>query len=67
VDASLRDLIEELRHMERRRGEATPGSSEYMDVLDFERRLVERIHEQIVRLDAPELRTAPPPEPRALT
>jgi Ribonuclease G/E len=47
----LRDLIEDLRRMERRRLEATPGSSEYMEVLGFERRLAERIHDEVVRLD----------------
>ncbi|HEY3522285.1 MAG TPA: hypothetical protein VGK63_01165 [Candidatus Limnocylindrales bacterium] len=48
---SLGDLIEELRRIERRRLEATPGSSEYIEVLGFERTTVDRIRERIDALD----------------
>jgi predicted transcriptional regulator len=49
--APLRDLIEELRRMERLREDATPGSSEYIELVGFERQLVDRIRDRIERLD----------------
>jgi uncharacterized membrane protein len=51
---SLGELIEELRRIERRRTDATPRSSEYMELLGFERRLVDRIREQVAELDGSE-------------
>ena len=48
---SLGELIEELRRIERRRADATPRSSEYMELLGFERRLVDQIREQVTELD----------------
>jgi hypothetical protein len=48
---ALASLIEDLRRVERRRIEATPGSSEYIEVVGFERRLVERISEELTELD----------------
>jgi hypothetical protein len=49
--ASLLDLIEQLRRMERRRADATPGSSEYIELVGFERTLADEIHDRIVGLD----------------
>ncbi|HEU4672032.1 MAG TPA: hypothetical protein VFS32_03970 [Candidatus Limnocylindrales bacterium] len=65
-DARLAVLIDELRRMERRRLEATPGSSEYIEVLGFERTLVERIRDRIEGLDCgPYWGAVEPPAPRA--
>ncbi len=47
----LRDLIEELGRIERRREGATPGSSEYIELVGFERRLVEQIDAMVRGLD----------------
>jgi hypothetical protein len=62
----LASLIEELRRIERRRVDATPGSSEYIEVLGFERTLAERIRQRIDELDrAPYWAAADAPERRA--
>jgi hypothetical protein len=53
-ERSLGELIDELRRIERRRADATPRSSEYMELLGFERRLVEQIRDRVESLDAAE-------------
>jgi hypothetical protein len=53
-ERSLGELIDELRRIERRRADATPRSSEYMELLGFERRLVEQIRDRVESLDASE-------------
>lgn len=49
---ALRDLIEQLRQIERRRVDATPGSSEYIELIGFERTLVELIRSRVLDLDS---------------
>jgi hypothetical protein len=51
AEPALRDLIERLRQMERRREAATPGSSEYIELVGFERALADEIVTRIRSLD----------------
>jgi len=48
---SLGELIDQLRRLERQRQGATPASSEYIEVVGAERRLIEQIHDCIAVLD----------------
>jgi hypothetical protein len=61
-DPPLGGLIDELRRIERRRLEATPGSSEYIEVLGFERALAEQIRDQIAELDRAPYASADAPD-----
>jgi hypothetical protein len=51
VQPSLRGLIDRLGQMERRREAATPGSSEYIELVGFERGLADEILTRIRSLD----------------
>lgn len=51
AEPALRDLIEQLRQMERRREAATPGSSEYIELVGFEHTLADEIRARILGLD----------------
>ena len=50
---SLGGLGEELRRIERRREAATPGSSEYIELVGFERALIDEIRALVIQLDTP--------------
>jgi hypothetical protein len=52
-DESLGGLVEELRRIERRREGATPGSSEYIELVGFERALIDEIRALVIQLDTP--------------
>jgi hypothetical protein len=64
AEPPIRVLIEQLRSMERRREDATPGSSEYTDLVGFEWALVDEIRERILALDARGQPEAARPDPQ---